>query len=96
MRIIKAQAAVFNNTKIYVHRRSKKEGRRVDGRYVVVGGIFRLGVPNLPHTQYIGLHKNLFFTMNYPEYVNDVLGIAADLPDVGGVGGADNLAKADK
>ena len=86
MRIINPQAAKFDNTKIYVHRRSKKEGRRVDGRYIRIGGIFRLGTPNLPHIQYLGLHKNLFFTLNYPEHINDLLGIAADLPEVGGLG----------
>lgn len=86
MRIIKAVAARFDNTSIYVHRRSKKEGAAPDGRYIRVGGIFRLGAPNLPPKQFIGIHKELFFTMNYPEHINDLLGIASDLPEVGGVG----------
>ena len=86
MRIINPQAAVFENTKIYIHRRSKKEGRDVDGRYLRIGSVFRLGTPDLPHQQYIGLHKTLFFTLYYPEHINDLLGIAADLPEVGGVG----------
>ncbi|KKN01658.1 hypothetical protein LCGC14_1125610 [marine sediment metagenome] len=85
-RIVKAVAARFDNTSIYVHRRCKKDGRTFAGRYIRIGGLFKLGAPTLPSRQFYGLHRELFFTVNYPEYINDLLGIASDLPEVGGKG----------
>lgn len=82
MRIIEAQSARFENTKIYVHRRCRTEGSRVDGRYLRIGGIFKLGSPSLPRLQFIGLHDCLCFTVTYPEYINDLLGVTADLPEM--------------
>lgn len=82
IKLIEKQAAEFSNTKIYIHRRSKKEGQKPDGRYVRIGGIFRLGPPDLKHRQFSGIHNHLFLTLNYPDYIKDILGIAADLPTV--------------
>ena len=82
MRTIEREAARFVNTRVYVHHRSKKEGAEVDGRYLRIGGIFRLGAPNLKHRQFIGIHTHLIITMNYPDYIKDMLGIAADLPGI--------------
>lgn len=86
MKVIEPQAARFDNTKIYIHRRSKKEGGAVDGRYIRVGGIFKLGAPDLKHRQFMGIHEHLFVTMSYPDYVTDLFGAAADLPGGPGIG----------
>lgn len=86
MKLVKKEAARFDNTRIYAHRRCKKEGAEPDGRYIRIGSIFRLGTPNLNHRQFVGIHSHLFVTMNYPDYVKDLLGIAADLPGIPGFG----------
>lgn len=86
IKTIEKNAAIFRNTRVYIHRKSKKEGAEPDGRYLRIGGIFRLGAPNLKHRQFIGIHTHLFITMNYPDYISDMLGIAADLPGIPGKG----------
>lgn len=86
MKLIEKCAAQFTNTKIYIHRRCKKEGQKPDGRYIRISGIFRLGTPNLKHRQFVGVHNHLFVTMNYPDYIKDVFGIGADLPGIPGCG----------
>lgn len=86
MRIIEKEAARFTNTKLYIHRRCKKEGGEPDGRYIRIGGIFRLSTPNLKHRQFSGIHNYFFLTMNYPDYIKDVFGVAADLPGIPGHG----------
>jgi len=73
-------AGKFENTRVYVHRQSKKKGRRVDGRYIRVGGVFRLGTPPLKPLQFIGIHDHLCMTISCPDYVEGVLDVAADLP----------------
>ena len=86
MKVVENKIAQFDNTYIYVHRRSKKLGGEFDGRYIRIGGLFRLGVPDLEPQQYIGLHDSLVLTMKYPEYAKDLLTVAADLPYINGVG----------
>lgn len=86
MKTVEEVAARFDNTRIYVHRRSKKEGSEPDGRYIRIGGIFKLDTPDLKRRQYMGIHNHLFITLNYPDYIRDFLGIAADLPGVVGKG----------
>jgi hypothetical protein len=73
------QAGRFENTRVYVHRRSKKQGAAVDGRYVRVGGVFRLGTPSLKSMQFMGIHSCMFLTISYPDYVRGILDVAADL-----------------
>jgi hypothetical protein len=82
----KVQAGRFENTRVYIHRRSRKQGRRVDGRYVRVGGVFKLGTPSLKSLQFLGVHKHLFMTISYPDYIRGVLDVAADLPGRHGLG----------
>lgn len=86
LRLINPEAARFKNTCIYLHRRSEKEGGRVDGRYIRIGRIFQLGAANLKPRQFLGIHKNLFVTIGYPDYITDLLGVATDLPRVPGIG----------
>ena len=86
MKTIEEEAARFENTRVYIHRRSKKEGSEPDGRYVRIGGIFKLDTPDLKRRQYLGIHNHLFVTLNYPDYVQDFLAIAADLPGIEGHG----------
>ena len=88
MRVIQKEAARFNNTTIYPHRRSKKEGRKLQGRYIRIGAIFQYGTPVINRRQFMGIHDSLFVTMNYPDYIKDHLGIAADLPEIPGYGPA--------
>lgn len=74
------QAGRFENTKVYIHRESKKKGGQVDGRYLRVGGVFRLGTPPLKSLQFIGVHDHMCMTISYPDYIEGVLDVAADLP----------------
>ena len=74
------QAGRFENTRVYVHRRSKKQGAAVDGRYIRVGGVFKLGAPPLKSLQFIGVHECLCLTISYPDYIRGILDVAADLP----------------
>jgi hypothetical protein len=80
MKVVNPCAARFENTKVLVHRRSRKRGRCVDGRYIRVGGIFRIGTPLLKPRQFMGIQTCLAVTMDYPDYVNGLLDVAADLP----------------
>jgi hypothetical protein len=73
-------AGRFENTRVYVHRKAVKQGRQVDGRYIRVGGVFKLGSPPLKSLQFIGVHDCMFMTISYPDYVRGVLDLAADLP----------------
>lgn len=82
--VIKEKAATFNNVKIYSH--WHHETKRPDGRYIKICGIFQLGVPILKRPQFLGLHKHLFATIDYPVYVRDLLGVASDLPAIPGIG----------
>jgi hypothetical protein len=82
MKLIEKTAARFANTRIYVHHRTDKYNQRPDGRYIHIGGIFKMGAPKLKRRQFIGIHKHLILTINYPDYTRDVLGIAADLPGI--------------
>ena len=80
------QAGRFENTRVYIHRRSKRQGAAVDGRYIRVGGVFRLGAPPLKSRQFMGVHSCLFMTVSYPDYVRGILDVAADLashPELG-------------
>ena len=86
MRVIEPKAAQFNNTRIYIHKRSSKAGGQPDGRYIWIGGIFKLGAPNLKKRQYLGLHNHMVITLSYPDYIHDLIGIAADLPGIEGCG----------
>jgi len=72
----------FENTRVYLHWKTEKRGRHVDGRYIRVGGVFELGAPPLKASQFVGIHEHLFCTVSYPDYVKDLLGAAADLPSV--------------
>lgn len=74
------QAGRFENTRVYVHRRCRKEGQYVAGRYIRVGGVFKLGAPSLKSSQFMGVHKHLFVTVDYPDYIRGLLDVAADLP----------------
>jgi len=74
------QAGRFENTRVFVHRRSRKQGRRVDGRYIRVGGVFKLGSPPLKSLQFVGVHEHMFMTISYPDHVRGILDVAADLP----------------
>jgi len=78
-------AGKFENTRVYVHRQAKKRGRRVDGRYLRVGGVFRLGTPPLKPLQFIGVHDHLCVTVSHPDYIEGVLDVAADLPVYGDI-----------
>jgi hypothetical protein len=73
------QAGRFENTCAYIHRRSKKHGAAVDGRYVRVGGVFKLGTPPLKSMQFLGIHDCMFMTISYPDYIRGILDVAADL-----------------
>jgi hypothetical protein len=73
-------AGRFENTRVYVHRRSRKQGRRVDGRYIRVGGVFKLGAPPLKPLQFMGVHSHMFLTVSHPDYIKGILDVAADLP----------------
>lgn len=86
VRLIEPEAARFDNTRIYIHKRCEKEGGAVDGRYIRIGRMFQLGVPDLKRRQFLGIHKNLFVTIGYPDYVQDLMGVATDLPRVPGIG----------
>ena len=86
VRLIEPEAARFDNTCIYIHKRSRLEGGRVDGRYIRIGRMFQLGAASLKKRQFLGIHKNLFVTIGYPDYIQDLLGVATDLPRVPGVG----------
>lgn len=78
---MKTNAGRFENTRVYIHRRSRKDGRRVDGRYIRVGGVFKLGAPPLKSLQFIGVHDTcMFLTISYPDYIRGILDAAADLP----------------
>ena len=87
LRVVEKQAAVFENTRIYTHRRSKRDGGQPDGRYIRISGIFRLKPPDLAKRQFLGIHQHLFVTLNYPDTTKDLLSVAADLPNIPGHGG---------
>jgi len=48
--------------------------------------MFQLGVPDLHRRQFMGIHKYMFLTVSYPDYVKDLVGIATDLPYIPGYG----------
>lgn len=81
MRVIEKSAAIFENTRIIVHRSNRGVPA---GRQIWLGGIFKLGLPQLKSRQFMGIQSHLFVTMEYPEYVKGLLDAAADLPSITG------------
>ena len=83
MRVIEKCAARFENTRIFVHRDKTHKGKMA-GRQIWLGGIFKLGLPQLKSRQFLGIQSCLFVTMEYPSYILGLLDVAVDLPGIKG------------